>query len=196
VSIIHDTLKKAANEKQMVAGNVKSLRWLGTVLRKVKYNPSMFVREERDFYDTVSTVMPGRLYTFFYDPKHKDKLPYFDRFPCVFVIEKYSDGFLALNLHFLNYNERAILLDALYEYETKTKDSSKKRLAVNYSIISAFSKSRYAKHCIKRYLTSHLRSKLLKIEHDYWPIVAMLPIHQFDGKDFKNMSQVWKRNRK
>lgn len=193
MSIIHDTLKKAAKDKRMVKGNLQSLKWLGSTLRKITYNPARFVREENLFFDSVNSVMPGRLYTFFYDPKHKNTLPFYDRFPCIFVIEKYSDGFLGLNLHYLKYAERAVLMDALYDYETKSKDPLKKKLAINYGIVSSFSKSPLAKHCVKRYLRNHVKSKLLKIEFDYWPIVAMLPIQEFDGKDFKNMSQVWAR---
>ena len=33
------------------------------------------------------------MYTFFYDPKTKDKLPYYDRFPVVIINEIYPDGF-------------------------------------------------------------------------------------------------------
>ena len=33
----------------------------------------------------------GKMYFFFYDPKHKDKLPVYDRFPMVFPIERYSN---------------------------------------------------------------------------------------------------------
>ena len=28
-------------------------------------------------------LMPGRMFMFFYDPKHKETLPYYDRFPLV-----------------------------------------------------------------------------------------------------------------
>jgi hypothetical protein len=195
LSIIHDTLKKAANAKQMVKGNKDSLMWMGAQLKKLSYDPKRFVREEKLFFDTVNTVMPGRMYTFYYDPKHKETLPFYDRFPCIFVIEKYSDGFLGLNLHYLKYQERAVLLDTLYEYATKSKDDSRRKLAINYSIISKFSRSGLAKHCIKRYLKAHVKSRLMNIQIDYWPIVAMLPIQSFDGKDYRNMSQVWSRKK-
>ena len=48
----------------------------------------------------------GRMYFFWYDPKLKDVLPVYDRFPMVFPIERYSDGFLGLNLHYLAMDSR------------------------------------------------------------------------------------------
>ena len=43
----------------------------------------------------------GRLNMFLYDPKYKDKLPYYDVFPLVLPIQRYSDGFLGINFHYL-----------------------------------------------------------------------------------------------
>ena len=43
----------------------------------------------------------GRLNMFIYDPKLKKKLPYYDTFPLVLPLEKYNDGFLGLNFHYL-----------------------------------------------------------------------------------------------
>ena len=49
-------------------------------------------RNNRPFY--------GRLNMFFYDPKYKKKLPYYDTFPLVLPIERYPDGFLGINFHY------------------------------------------------------------------------------------------------
>ena len=46
-------------------------------------------RDNRPFY--------GKLNMFFYDPKFKKKLPYYDTFPLVLPLETYSDGFLGIN---------------------------------------------------------------------------------------------------
>ena len=46
-------------------------------------------------------LMIGNMYMFRYEPKLKESLPYYDRFPIVFPIEPYSDGFLGLNFHYL-----------------------------------------------------------------------------------------------
>ena len=48
----------------------------------------------------------GRLNMFFYDPKFKSRLPYYDIFPLVLPIEPMKGGFLGLNFHYLPYGAR------------------------------------------------------------------------------------------
>jgi len=55
----------------------------------------------------------GNMYMFFYDPKTKDTLPYYDAFPLVIPIEPAEGGFYGLNLHYLPPVLRAKFLDAL-----------------------------------------------------------------------------------
>src|SRR6056300_1120010 len=43
----------------------------------------------------------GRLNLFFYDPKTKKKLPYYDTFPLVLPLEPIKGGFLGMNFHYL-----------------------------------------------------------------------------------------------
>ena len=63
----------------------------------------------------------GRLNMFFYDPKFKKTLPYYDTFPLVLPLEPYSDGFLGINLHYLPMKLRLQLLDRLVDYSNNTK---------------------------------------------------------------------------
>lgn len=198
MSLIQRTIEKARREgriedvQQMTPAG--AMRWFHEQVRRIGSSPAKFVRQESDVYDTVArnAVGIGKMYTFFYDPKHKATLPFFDRFPCVFVIELYNDGFLGLNLHYLRPADRAVLLEQLLEYQTNTRVSANRRLRLSYNLISGFAKSRLAKHCVKRYLRGHVRSRLMRIDSDYWPMVAMMPKQEFDGKDFTSMNQVWK----
>ena len=41
----------------------------------------------------------GLLNMFFYDPKGRNTLPYYDTFPLVLPLEEYPDGFLGINFH-------------------------------------------------------------------------------------------------
>ena len=43
----------------------------------------------------------GRLNMFFYDPKYKKTLPYYDTFPLVLPIERIPGGFAGINFHYL-----------------------------------------------------------------------------------------------
>ena len=58
---------------------------------------------------------------FFYDPKIKRKLPYYDRFPLVLPIETYSNGFLGINFHYLSIPMRIRLLDRIMKFSNNDK---------------------------------------------------------------------------
>ena len=75
----------------------------------------------------------GRLNMFFYDPKFKKKLPYYDTFPLVLPLETYNDGFLGVNLHYLPIPLRIKLLDRLVDYSNNTAFDESTRLVVDYS---------------------------------------------------------------
>ena len=68
-----------------------------------------------------STIFDGILNMFLYDPKVKNKLPYYDRFPLILPNRKYSDGFLGINFHYLSMPMRMRLLDRLMDYSNNDK---------------------------------------------------------------------------
>jgi hypothetical protein len=123
----------------------------------------------------------GRMYFYFYDPKTKDKLQYYDRFPLVLPIEQYSDGFLGLNLHYIHPKQRIILLDKLSEFANNSKYDKTTKLRLSYAALSAASRAFEATPCIKRYLYSHVESRFLEISADEWDIAALLPMESFVG---------------
>ena len=63
------------------------------------------------------TTMVGKMYFFKYDPKLKGILPQYDRFPLCIPIERYSDGFLGLNLHYIGGSDRSALVEKLLQYQ-------------------------------------------------------------------------------
>jgi hypothetical protein len=125
----------------------------------------------------------GRMYFYFYDPKTKDKLPYYDKFPLVIPIERYPDGFLGLNLHYIHPKQRIILLDKLSEIATDNNFDANTRLRISYDYLSKASRMFEAKPCIKRYLFSHVQSRFLEITADEWDIAALLPVESFMKAD-------------
>lgn len=123
----------------------------------------------------------GRMYFFFYDPKTKDKLPYYDRFPLVLPIEQYQDGFLGLNLHYLHPKQRIILLDKLSEYASNSKYDTTTKLRLSYDVLRRSSSISEHIPCVKKYLFSHVESRFLEIAADEWDIAALLPMESFVG---------------
>lgn len=126
-------------------------------------------------------TMIGHMYFYFYDAKTKDKLPYYDRFPLVLPVEQYHDGFLGLNLHYINPKQRIILLDKLSEFANNSKYDKTTRLQLSYDMLKATGKIYEKSACLKRYLYSNVESKFIKIDADEWDIAALLPFDSFVG---------------
>lgn len=129
----------------------------------------------------VSVEDIGSMFMFFYDPKLKDVLPFYDIFPLVIPIELYSDGFLGLNLHYLPPGGRASLLDSLYSTLNNNKYDRTTRLKVNYRLLKRASRFSGYEPCIKRYLFNHVGSNFLYVDPSNWDMAIMLPTERFRG---------------
>lgn len=134
----------------------------------------------------VNTIMPGDMYLFYYSPKHKETLPYYDSFPLVLPFRKVDDGFYGINLHYLPYLLRFNLLRALDD--AADKKNERERIYISWSILNSTSKLEAATVCVKHYLTTQIRSKFLKISRDNWITASQLPVEQFNKATNK---QVW-----
>jgi hypothetical protein len=113
--------------------------------------------------------------------KTKEKMKYYDRFPLVIPIEKYKDGFLGLNLHYIHPKQRIILLDKLSATASNKSFDENTKLRISYAYLAAAAKAFEANPCIKRYLFSHVQSRFLEITANEWDIAVMLPVESFVG---------------
>lgn len=127
----------------------------------------------------VSANLIGKMIHFYYDPKHKKTLPYYDTFPLVFPISFEKGRFLGINLHYLPPNARAILMGHLYSLLEEEPDGEK-RIALSYGILKSATKYKLFKPCIKSYLLDHVRSRYLTIDPKEWDAALMLPTAQFE----------------
>ena len=118
----------------------------------------------------------GILNMFVYDPKLKDKLPYYDTFPLVLPIEEYKNGFLGINLHYLSMPMRIRLLDRLMDYSNNDKFDKTTKLRTNYSNLK---KVDLIKPCLKRYLAGNVKTKFRKVEADEFIVATLLPVQRF-----------------
>lgn len=132
----------------------------------------------------------GEMYFFVYDPKWKKTLPYYDKFPLVFPMEMYKDGFLGLNLHYLDIRNRFLLLDRLSYLQNNERYDHTTRLKLSYNAVKGMGK--VALPCVKRYLYSHIRSKFVRIDASEWDIAIYLPVHEFEKSV---ASRVWRESR-
>lgn len=170
--------------------STKARTWLKAKIQDLKPTPQTLFNDRKRLRD--NTII-GRMYFFFYDPKTKDKLPYYDRFPLVLPIDQYPDGFLGLNLHYIHPKQRIILLDKLSEYTNNNKYDKTTKLRLSYDLLSSSSRIFEFKPCVKRYLFNHVDSRFLEISADEWDIAAMMPLAHFVGA---SESKVYSESRK
>ena len=123
-----------------------------------------------------ATIRPryGVMNLFGYDPKLKQVLPLYDRFPLIFPIEPAKGGFYGINFHYLQPGARVAFLRQLSRFATdKNYD---KNTRYNIGELSG----RYFKKTIKRYLFSQVRTSFLNIPADEMAIAIFLPVARFE----------------
>ena len=76
----------------------EALEFFQLQVRNLKTTPERFYKQSD--LNKAKRYLEGRMYTFFYNPKTKDKLPYYDRFPLSMILGQDSDGFIGLNFHY------------------------------------------------------------------------------------------------
>ena len=133
-------------------------------------------------------LIPGRLYFFMYMPKHKGTLPYYDTFPLVLPIQKESNGFLGINFHYLYAKDRAILFDELKIFANDRTLGPMTKIKVKYDMLRGFTRFKRAKPCLKRYLTTYMKSQFIPVMPDEWGPALFLPVEQFRKM---NKQAVW-----
>lgn len=190
--IFDDMLLKGVKSGQIPARTQDARNWYrdrAQEYKKINERKLMMSETSR----LVNKPRYGNLYMYYYDAKHKDTLPYFDRFPLVFPFKKMDNGFLGLNMHYLPLNYRAKLMDALYDVSNNDRYDETTKLKLNYNILNSASKFRYFKPCIKHYLSDHIRSRFLYVYPAEWDMALFLPLERFDGA---TKQQVWKDSKK
>lgn len=193
--IFDDILLKGIRAGQMPARGSTARVWYREKAKEVgKINETSFFKSaEADRFRNSSQFKIGNMYMFYYDPKHKDTLPYYDRVPLIFPINRAQGGFLGINFHYLPLKLRAKLMDSLYEVSTNDRYDETTKLQISYRLLNASSQYREFRPTVKHYLFDHVRSKLLFINPSEWDIALFLNIAKFEKA---TQSQVWEDSRK
>ena len=158
--------------------------WFDTSYKELSSKaPSSVIKSGEDRLTTSLSI--GKMFLFNYDPKYKDKLPMYDRFPLVFPFENTSNGFIGLNFHYLPYGQRAQLLDNLMGLASNKAFTDSMRINLTYRVLKASSKFPGYEDCIKRYLNTHIRSRFFYIKPDEWSKAILLPLDDFVYKKKK-----------
>ena len=158
---------------EATGGKDRSISWFQNKIREFGSPTSaQLIREGK----RRSTPFFGKLNMFFYSPKYKDKLPYYDRFPLVLPLESFRGGFLGINLHYLPIPLRTRLLDRLYEFSSNDKFDSTTRLTATYNSVKNIP---LVKPTLKRYLIGRVKTNFRRIDADEFTVATLLPVQRF-----------------
>ena len=147
------------------------------VQRLTRINRDALMRE--DEINKTASHSYGSMFMYFYDPKHKNKLPYYDRFPLTIPVEPADGGFRGINLHYLPPVLRAKFLDALLNVTNNKKYDNTTKFRLTYRLLKGARNMRYFKPCLKHYLLEHVRSRFAEVPAPEWEIATFLPTAQW-----------------
>lgn len=170
------TLKNIKDARKWFRDEVKKLMatpWEVNHKRMSKYTRGQHPLTNIDPYSI------GKMYFYGYDPKTKDTLPYYDIFPLILMVRGLDDGWYGLNLHYLPPKQREILIYRLMENMTNNNIDKNARIKMNYKMLSSVAKYRYFKPCFKRYLRTHVKTRVMPIPFNKWPNAILLPVANF-----------------
>jgi hypothetical protein len=179
-SVFGNRLRQAIDSKRIDSSTEDARAWLRQKAKNTRSNTINATKVlERSSQVQQQPFGIGKMFLFAYDAKHKDTLPYWDRFPLIFPFSKLDDGFLGINMHYLPPPLRAKLMDALYDTINNDKMDETTKLKISYSILNSASKFKYFAPCIKRYLNSHIDSRMVYIDPKEWDYALFIPLQRF-----------------
>ena len=133
-----------------------------TVIKEIQEKEAKTISAQRQvafnyLFDSVSdNVMVGDFFIFEYDPKYRQFLKHWDKYPLVLVMNIYDNGFLGANLHYTTQKQRMII--------------AKKFLNRNVSIPSKL---------LHRYIFNRADNLFFKVPEKELVEFAALPIEEF-----------------
>jgi len=159
----------------------KSFRWYLDMIRKVGLASTTGARMlKSDIGEFVNSITPGDMYLFFYDPKLRESLPYYDTVPLVITFRRVQGGFMGLNMHYLPPMLRMKLLTRMMDYTNNQHLSETTKFRLKWSLLDNASRFPGAKMAVKHYLNNHVQSRVLRVHPADWKKAIMLPIDDFE----------------
>ena len=121
-------------------------------------------------------MLLGQMFLFFYNPAGKQTLPYYDRFPLIFLIEMDRDDFMGLNLHYLPIDLRQRMFYQMLPRRTTKEMLNNTRLKVDMNYLKSRQNLRMYKAALKRYSFKNVIGRMAKIPAYEWEVAAHMPL--------------------
>ena len=163
---------------------VFAYNWLIDEKENIKSNDIVFSNENR--------MLPGKIHTFNYNPKFKDKLDYYDRKPVVLCLGNLVRGNnileMGINLNFIPQPYKSYLLDTIKKtysgYFNSFKDDKspllQPNIKYNYKALKAILGKYGFNYALRTYIPSR-KSDLFVVNYSKWDMVSLLSIEDFEG---------------
>ncbi len=175
---LFDTLQAQAFRASITPRTKESIKWFQDKVQGLK-RPSAASLMSDDALDPQGQSVVGEMYMYFYDPKLKKTLPYYDRFPLTIMVDSAPGGFYGINLHYLPYDIRAAFLDKLLDLAPKKPKNESRLTKMRYDLLKGSTKFKEFKPCFKHYLAKHVKSQFVRVPITEWEIAIFLPVEQF-----------------
>ena len=105
-------------------------------------------------------------------------------------LERYSDGFLGINFHYLPIPLRIRLLDRLVDFSSNTKFDESTKLNVNYTGVKDI---RLVKPTLHRYLSGRVKTDFRRIDADEFTVATLLPVQRFSKASVGKFTEIVER---
>ena len=185
---LFDTVQAQAFRAGITPRTKESIKWFQDKVQELPKPTRAKLMRDKNL-DPQGKSVIGEMYMYTYDPKLKKTLPYYDRFPLTIMVDEAPGGFYGINLHYLNYDLRAIFLDKLLDLAPKKVKNDTRLTKMKYSLLKGSSKLKEFKPCFKHYLAKHVKSQFVRVPITEWEIAVFLPVERFQKA---SMQQVWK----
>ena len=185
---LFDTLQAGAQRAGVQARTKDSQKWFQKKAQELVMPEIEKLLLKDDALERTGRNIAGNMYMYFYDPKHKATLPYYDRFPLTIMVDAAPGGFYGLNLHYLNYGVRARFLDELMNLAPKNVKDTTRLVKLRYDLLQGVKKYKEFKPCFKHYLGKHVVSQFSRVPMTDWEIAIFLPVEQFKKK---SKTSIW-----
>lgn len=169
--------RKLASKANIKTGTEESINWFRKRVRKDSVTFNSVAEGLRS-----DPIRPGKMMMYRYEPKHEKKLKYYDTNPLIIVLDITKDGWYGANVHYLPPQMRAELFQEL-EYRNKSLRT----------IATALEGNPVTAICLKRYLSSQIRSKPRSVPKEEWEIAVMLPFESFKKA---SLQSVWRNSKR
>lgn len=127
-----------------------------------------------------SGVKIGKMYTFAYEPIGSERLPYWDRFPLVIIIEIRKDTVVGINVHYIPMKDRVKIFKILLGNASTTGLSQKSKIN---DALNGIKKIKNHEYMIKQYHHHGLRSNIFEIPGNEWGQAVTLPYANWKSGD-------------